>query len=307
MSLLDPKRSHCPNCGHEIGAIENVPFFSYLFLRGRCRHCRAKISIRYPFTELVTALLFVAAVAKFDASVESVAYALFFWALVVLTVIDLELKKLPDAIVLPLLLGGLALLALAAAVDDFFGEVSWVVAVSGAVVVVIAALLFPWGRPSPDEEAADEKGDEDKDPSDISTRRPRMNPWGVLMLAAWGALTMSAFVEGNQVSLTGAIIGAAVFSGFFFSVSFMYQGGMGWGDVKLALALGAFAGYLGAPGNVMVAMFMSLVSGGIISIILLMAGGNRKSALPFGPFLALGTTIAIFWGENIQDFYGGSF
>lgn len=302
-SLLDPKRSHCPNCGHEISALENIPVLSFIFLQGRCRNCKNKISPRYPLTELVTAVLFAAAAAKFDANVDAVAYALLFWALVILTVIDLELRKLPDAIVLPLLIGGFALLALAALTRDYFGEFSFVLVASAAVVIGIAAVMFPWGRKGPEEE--DDKDADLTAPN--SPSRARINPWGVLTLAGWGALTAAAFVRGDQTSLAGAVIGAAVFSGFFFSIALTYEGGMGGGDVKLALVLGAFSGYLGAPGNVLVAMFASLVVGGLVSIVFLFAGGTRKTALPFGPFLALGTIVAIFWGESIQDWYGGSF
>lgn len=301
-SVRKPKRSHCPNCGHKISAMENIPVFSYIFLRGRCRNCKAKISPRYPLTELATAILFAAAAAKFDGNVEALAYALLFWALVILTVVDLELRKLPDAIVLPLLIGGLALLASAAITNDYFGEFSFVLVASVAVVVGIAAVMFPWGRKDPGKESNEDDLATPEGPS-----RARINPWGVFTLAGWGALTGAAFVRGDQTSIAGAIIGAAIFSGFFFSIALTYEGGMGGGDVKLALVLGAFSGYLGAPGNVLVAMFSSLVVGGLVSIVFLFAGGTRKTALPFGPFLALGTTIAIFWGESLQDWYGGSF
>ena len=270
-------------------------------MRGRCRHCGTKIPPRYPLTELLTATLFALAAWKFDATIEAVAYALFFWALVILTVIDLESRKLPDVIVLPTFVGGIALLAIAAAVDDFFGEFSPVLIASIAAVVGISAVMFPWGRKPPE----DSTNEEDVARSQPSRRK--LDPWGVFALAAWGALVVAAFVRGEQVSLAGAVIGAAVFSGFFFSVAFTYAAGMGGGDVKLALALGAFSGYLGAPGTPLVAMFMSLVVGGVISMVWIMRGASRKDQLPFGPFLALGTTIAIFLGDRIQDWYGGSF
>ena len=307
-SLLEPKRSQCPNCGHEITALENIPLVSYVFLRGRCRNCGTKISARYPFTELLTALLFAAAVAKFDATVEAIAYALFFWILVVLTVIDLELKKLPDKIVLPTLIGGFALLGLGAALNDYLGEFDLVTVVSAAVALGIAVFMFWPGSDESDEGQEDAPVSRDeKDVTPPTVRRTSLNPLGVLLLAGWGALLVAAFNAGESLSLAGSIVGAALFSGFFFSAGVIVQGGMGGGDIKLALALGAFAGYLGSPGTVLVAMFMSVVAGGIISMILLMAGGNRKSALPFGPFLALGTVIAVFWGQSIQDWYGGSF
>lgn len=60
LSIGNPRRSFCPRCGHTIAGYDNIPIISYLLLRGRCRHCRAAISVQYPLVELVTALLFVA-------------------------------------------------------------------------------------------------------------------------------------------------------------------------------------------------------------------------------------------------------
>ena len=51
--------SHCPSCGAEITALQNIPVFSYLFLRGRCAHCGIAISIRYPLIELLTATIWI--------------------------------------------------------------------------------------------------------------------------------------------------------------------------------------------------------------------------------------------------------
>jgi len=56
-SIISP-RSRCPACGHQISAVDNIPILSYLLLNGRCRHCAAEISVRYPAVEILTALLF---------------------------------------------------------------------------------------------------------------------------------------------------------------------------------------------------------------------------------------------------------
>lgn len=300
-------RSKCPSCGHTITALENVPLFSYLFLRGRCRNCGTKISFRYPAIEVVTALLFALAAIKFDLSLEMFAYAGLFWALVVLTVIDLEEKKLPDKITLPLFVVGIAVLALAAILDDRVGDLTPDVVVSSAVIVFVIVAMFPLRRSDRERaESSDALPADEEDVGPIPRRRGRINPWGLLALVAWAILLVAAFVAGARDSLTGALIGAALFSGFFFAIALSYMGGMGGGDVKLALTLGAFAGYLGAPGNVLVAMFSAVVLGGTVSAVVLFAGGNRKTALPFGPFLALGTVVAIFIGDRLQDFYGGT-
>lgn len=58
MSIYSPRRSFCPECNQSIKFYDNIPILSYLFLRGKCRHCKAKISIIYPIVELLTAVLF---------------------------------------------------------------------------------------------------------------------------------------------------------------------------------------------------------------------------------------------------------
>lgn len=222
-------RSRCPECGHEITPLENIPVFAYLALRGRCRHCGARISPRYPIAEAATAVLFVLAVAHFGVTVRAAVFAAFFWVLVVLTVIDLEHKLLPNRVVYPSI-------------------------VAGAI-----------------------------------------------------ALTIAALIEGDVDRLPGAALGALVFGGFLFIVAFIAPAGMGGGDVKLALLLGLFLGYAGGIGITLVGMFLSFAIGALVSVALMIVGkAGRKSAVPFGPFLAAGTVSAILWGRSILDAYLGS-
>ncbi|MCL4315732.1 MAG: A24 family peptidase [Gammaproteobacteria bacterium] len=107
-NLIVP-RSRCPQCGHAITALENIPLLSYLALKGRCSACGARISPRYPAVELLTAILSAAVAAHFGFAWLSAAALLFTWALITLTFIDLEHQLLPDSITLPLLWGGLLL------------------------------------------------------------------------------------------------------------------------------------------------------------------------------------------------------
>jgi leader peptidase (prepilin peptidase) / N-methyltransferase len=90
--------SHCPSCDAPIAPRDNVPLLSWLLLRGRCRHCRARISVRYPLTELACAALFGA-------------------GLLAISVIDLEHYVIPNRIVYPLGFASVPLLALAAGLD----------------------------------------------------------------------------------------------------------------------------------------------------------------------------------------------
>jgi len=99
--------SRCPNCGYELRWFDNVPVLSYLWLRGRCRQCRARISIRYPIIELVTMGVFLLHYAVWGWDPIIVPRLLLACALVVLFAIDLEHQLLPDLITLPGIVVGL--------------------------------------------------------------------------------------------------------------------------------------------------------------------------------------------------------
>ena len=232
-------RSKCPACAHQIGALENIPVISWVALRGKCGHCKVPIGARYPLTELATGALFVFAAFKFVVSandtsvsgwVTAATYAAFFWTLVVLTIIDLGHKLLPNRVVYP------------------------------------------------------------------------------LFVAGWVGLAAAAVIDGDLGRLLDAAIGATIFGGFFFIVAFIYPQGMGLGDVKLGFVLGTFLGFIEGPGLVLVGMFLSFLLGGVISIgVLVTRGGGRKTEIPFGPFLALGTVLALMLGQPLLDAYLGTF
>jgi leader peptidase (prepilin peptidase)/N-methyltransferase len=219
-------RSRCPHCGRTVTAIENIPVLSYIFLGGRCRGCGDPISLRYPLVELATGALFGLAAWKFDLGIAAFVYMAFFWTLVVLTVIDLDHKVLPNRIVLP------------------------------------------------------------------------------AFVAGWIGLLIDALANDRMGRLTDAALGAAIFGGFFFIVAVIVPKGMGGGDVKLAFVLGTFLGYVGAPGVVLAGMFLSFLLGGVVGVaVMLGTGGDRKMQIPFGPFLAAGTVLGIFWGQDLVDLY----
>jgi len=104
---LATPRSRCPHCGHLIGAFENIPVVSYLVLRGRCRHCGAGISKRYPIVEAFTAALSGYAAWHFGFGLTALGALLFIWTMVALAFIDLDTQLLPDELTLPLLWLGL--------------------------------------------------------------------------------------------------------------------------------------------------------------------------------------------------------
>ena len=99
--------SACPNCGHKIRPWQNIPVLSYLLLGGKCAGCRTTISIRYPLVEATGAVLAVLIGLTFGASWQTLVLCPVAWALLALTMIDLDTQLLPDVITLPLLWAGL--------------------------------------------------------------------------------------------------------------------------------------------------------------------------------------------------------
>ena len=105
-NLIMP-HSRCPECEHLIGPTENIPLLSWLFQKGRCKHCACKISKRYPSIELLTGLLSLAAAYMIPFGWPLLFALLFTWTLISLTFIDFDTMLLPDQITLPLLWLGL--------------------------------------------------------------------------------------------------------------------------------------------------------------------------------------------------------
>ncbi|MCU1601049.1 MAG: prepilin signal peptidase PulO-like peptidase [Frankiales bacterium] len=223
-SVVSPP-SACPQCHTEILARDNVPVLGWLVLRGKCRQCSSPISPRYPLVEAATAALFVLMAWRFGAHAALAAFLYLAATGVVLAMIDIDTKRLPDAIVKP----------------------SW---------VVVAGLL-----------------------------------------------TLAAATDGNWDQLGRAALGAAALGAFYFALWFAYPAGMGFGDVKLAPILGAALGWL-SWGAVAVGAFTGFLLGGVFGIALIAMGrGGRKSKVPFGPFMLLGTLIGVLAGGDIAHAY----
>ena len=110
LSVVLP-RSFCPACEKTIAWHDNVPLVSYCVLRGRCRHCRARIPFRYPIVELATGLAFAVSAGAFGLSLAAVKFAVFPAILITLIASDLEERILPDEFTLGGLLLGLILAA----------------------------------------------------------------------------------------------------------------------------------------------------------------------------------------------------
>ncbi len=91
-------RSHCMNCGYKLEWYDLVPLFSYLFLKGRCRKCKTKLSVQYPLIEAANGIMYVVIVLINGANVESLLYCLLASALLTLSVIDFRTYEIPIGI-----------------------------------------------------------------------------------------------------------------------------------------------------------------------------------------------------------------
>ncbi|HVF52888.1 MAG TPA: A24 family peptidase [Actinomycetota bacterium] len=256
-------------------------------------------------------------------TLEGAAYAGFFWALVVLTVIDLDFKLLPDKVTLPLFVTGAAVLALASAEAGTAGHWAPPGLLGAGLALVVGGLSWewpPWKVFSRPVSITDEERPEAVVPPEDATHPGGVAPSeeaaplsdavflaiGVSGALLWIVLIALAFIEGDTTGLPGAAVGAAMFAGLLFVMNMFVPRGIGMGDAKLALSLGLFLGYLAAPKLVLVAMFMSFLLGGVGGILLLLAGAGRKDQVPFGPYLVAGTILAIFAGDRLADIYLGS-
>lgn len=222
-NLITP-HSTCPQCGHSITLLENIPIFSHLFLRGRCSHCHARISLRYPIVEILTGMMSGLTAWYFGFGLPVIAALIFIWAMITLTFIDLDTQLLPDAITLPLL---------------------WI------------GLLFNLGN---------------------------------------------GFID-IRSAIIGAVAGYLVLWTIYWSFKLATgKEGMGYGDFKLLAAIGAWLGWQMLP---LVILFSSFV-GGVIGILLIILKRHpRNTAIPFGPYLAAGGIIALFWGNKLNHAYLG--
>jgi leader peptidase (prepilin peptidase) / N-methyltransferase len=212
--------SACMSCGTEIAARDNIPILSWGLLRGRCRHCSARIPLRYPAVELATAVLVAACVLVFGLTLDALLAAFFCAVLVAISAVDFEHRIVPNRIVLP-----------------------------------ATAVLLP--------------------------AHTLVDPTPEWALGAFGA------------------------SLFLFVAVLAYPAGMGMGDVKLAFVMGLFLGR-----DVGVAMLVALVAGSVVGVAVMARKGTaegRKTAIPFGPFLALGGLVGLLAGEPVVDWYLDTF
>lgn len=220
-SVVTP-RSACLACGTQIAWYDNVPVLSFLWLRGQCRACRQRISIRYPLIEIANGLGYLLVVWKFGLTWDTVVYAGLMSVFLVVTWIDWDHKIIPDVITLPGIILGFVC-------ASFLLSTGWMNSLIGILV-----------------------------------------GGGVLLVLAWA----SPFLFGKE--------------------------GMGGGDIKFLAMVGAFLGWKAA----LLALMVASIVGAVVGIALLLAKVmERGQYIPFGPYLALGSVVAMLWGLEIWNWY----
>ncbi len=235
-SLVAP-RSHCMNCESPIAWYDNIPIVSYFALRGRCRHCAARISPRYLLVELGTGLVFLAVLWRFKLTPALFVYCGLLAALIVVTIIDLERYIVPSPITMTGIVAGLAIAACAS--------------LSGTT--------------------------------------------GGLVVTGFGQAVLGLVVGGGLLWLVdqGAI-------------RILGKTGMGGGDVRLLAMLGTFLGWQ----QVFVTVLLASASGAAVGIPVVLSRRRPDARsvshyIPFGPFLALGGAISLFFGDILIDVWTG--
>jgi len=140
LRLHSPRRSICPTCHAQIRAYDNIPVLSYLLLRGRCRHCRARIPVEALIVELTTGCLFLLLFYRFGPTLALLHGCLFISLLLPIAWIDASWYKIPNSIILLGLISGLGVAALMSLADRSWGHL--VIHLLGAVIAGAAMALL---------------------------------------------------------------------------------------------------------------------------------------------------------------------
>lgn len=323
LSINKPRRSFCPSCQQPIAWFRNVPLLSWLCLRGRCSHCGAKISFRYFGVELLTALLFLAVWRAFSPPV-AFAYWIFVSLLLVGTFIDLEHFIIPDRITIGGTIAGIVASVLVPQLQFADTRVASLIRSILAAALGYVALLFvleagkvAFGKkrvkldgPTPftwkrrDDDAEFAVGAEKSLWSEYFARESDR-----LLLECEDAKIDNEIH--NKVTLE-FFYNRVVIEGQTFELDHVNEisgtthelviprEAMGRGDLKFLACIGAFLGWRA----VLFSIFAGSLAGSLVGLTTLLLGRRVWSAkLPFGPYLAFGALVWMFFGEQFVRWY----
>jgi leader peptidase (prepilin peptidase)/N-methyltransferase len=322
-SIVSPP-SHCPHCGYSIPWYLNIPLFTWVYLRGRCRNCGAPISFRYFLAELLTGLEFLGCWLSFGSHSAGVAlvYGVFLAGLIVATFIDFEHFIIPDEITVGGMVAGFGLSLL---VPRLHGQTTvagsikqsllGIVVGAGLVYAIlrVGKLLFgrqrlalPAGTKIVFTETALHLADKEIPYEDLFYRRSdtivlqahtvelvdRCYKDALIRLSPAKLQIGSEELNPDEVPHIEAVGEEIV----------LPREAMGLGDVKFMGAIGAFLGWQAVVFSLMV----SSVIGSVVGIVLIAVKKREwSSRLPYGPYIALAAAIWIFGGARLVHWWFG--
>ncbi len=328
-----PKRSFCPNCKKQIPWYLNIPVLSWLWLRGKCQNCKQPISWQYPAIEALTAGLFLWIWLRFGGVADwptAIAYWMLICIMISATFIDFDHMIIPDS----LSVGGAVLgILFTACIPTLMGPqfagnpfhaVGW--SIFGAFVgyglfwsvITFGKLLF--GRRKIDfdgEETWTLTEHEGEDNPILEIGEDERINWGDIFFRDSDRLRFS----NGEVSLDhGEIIAFNELTFRFdrfqiddqdYSIEdvqhltgkaskvVMSREAMGFGDAKFEACIGAFLGWKAVPFS----LFAGSIAGCAVWLLGKVFGKDMAKQLPFGPYLALGALIWLFYGPDLVDWY----
>ncbi len=323
LSVNKPRRSFCPACHAPIPWQQNVPLLSWLLLRGRCAQCGAKIAFRYFGVELLTALLFLAVWEFFPWQI-ALAYWVFISILIVATFVDLEHFIIPDQVTI----GGTIIGIVASfVVPQLMAADSRVVALVRSVLAAALGYVILWIVLEGGKIAFGKKRVELETPTPFNWTRhgddadlvvgEERSLWSDYFARERDRLILHC----DEAKIDQRGFGAEVLEFHYnrvrvrdeeFALDTIDQisgvareleiprEAMGRGDLKFLAAIGAFLGWRG----VLFSIFAGSVFGSMVGLATLVVGKRVWSAkLPFGPYLAFGAVVWMFFGEKFVGWY----
>jgi leader peptidase (prepilin peptidase)/N-methyltransferase len=323
LSVNKPRRSFCPACNAPIPWRQNVPLASWLLLRGRCAQCGARIAFQYFGVELLTALLFLA-VWQFFPWQKAIAYGVFVSILVVATFVDLEHFIIPDRITIG---GTLAGIVASFLVPELMSADSRLAAVIRSALAAALGYVILWIVLEGGKIAFGKKRVQLEGPTPFSWSRhgddanfvvgEERSLWSDYFAREKDRL----LIHCDETKIDNRTFGPEVLEFYYNRVRIgseefvldtvdqisgvareleIPREAMGRGDLKFLAAIGTFLGWRG----VLFSIFAGSVIGSTVGLSTLLIGKRVWSAkLPFGPYLALGALIWMFFGEKFIQWY----
>jgi len=292
-SIVFPS-SHCPKCLKSIAWYDNIPLISWLLLAGKCRQCKSPISFRYWLIELLTGLSFAAFYIYFGLTPLLPAYLVMMCCFIIATFVDLEHRIIPDEVSIGGMWLGFLLSALIPQMHASAQDLSFGAFLAG--LIVLLCLLLGWVYPLFCKHLIEEEEPYDDTPIKFLVLGALL----FVSLVDSHVLVLPGSWNAHAVSLSSSLVGMIIGGGSIYLMGLIgdiifRKESMGGGDVKLMAMVGAFLGWKIA----ILAFFLAPFFGGVVGIAEKIR--TKDSTIAYGPFLVLGTLLAMFWGQSIID------